>query len=380
MKRFNILWLLFILILLNSCGEDKENTTLQEYGFDTKNKLNDQAAISEQNNTGNQGLKPYYVMNKQFGMPIGVMPIPSTWKKQEANAENILFEAPNGVKVYNEIFNSFFYSNSPQRNQFTLQSGGNVKPIKSLQLLINEELKPFIESQGGRYINQFPLPQLAQFDKQFNSYLFKSTPEQRQTDCVVTEWEGPDGKLSMVIVRYFIAQYTSIGGLDWGYTLNSLEAPKAEYESAKNTYINALLNFQINPQWVQTNNQYYAQAAQQSNAAHQQRMASIQAQGQQILAAGRARSQAMDNQYNAWRSNQAASDAGHAKYIDGIYERRNMTDASGNIYKVDGYENNVWMNHNNEYIATDNSLWNPNTDNTTNNYNWQPLEETDNGY
>ena len=48
MKRFNILWLLFILILLNSCGEDKENNTLQEYSFDTENKLNDQAAISEQ--------------------------------------------------------------------------------------------------------------------------------------------------------------------------------------------------------------------------------------------------------------------------------------------------------------------------------------------
>ena len=80
------------------------------------------------------------------------------------------------------------------------------------------------------------------------------------------------------------------------------------------------------------------------------------------------------------RANQASSDASHSQYIDGIYERRNMADPSGNIYKVDGYENNVWLNNNNEYLATDNSLYNPNTDNTNNDYNWQQLEETDNGY
>jgi hypothetical protein len=367
------------LLFLISCNDKKENTEFPEYGFETET-INNQEQKPDKKNSNSQDLEAYYVMNQQFGIPVGAMPIPSSWKKKEQNSENIYFEGPNGIKVYNEVTNSFFYSNSQQRNQYTLQNGGNVQPVKDIQRLINEDLKSFIESQGGRFKNQFPLPQLAHFDKQFDSYLFKATPEQRHTDCIVTEWENSEGILSMVIVRYFIAQYTSIGGLDWGYTLNSLEAPKSEYENAKNTYINALVNFQINPQWVQTNNQYYAQLAQRNNAEHQQRMANIKAQGQQILANGRASSQALDNQYNAWRSNQAISDAGHAKYIDGIYERRNMTDETGNIYKVDGYENNVWMNNNNEYIATDNSLYNPNIDNTTNNYNWQQLEETDNGY
>lgn len=385
MKRFFSFYVILALLFLNSCGDKKEQTEFSEYGSDPENNIENQGNIpvqgnSEAKNSSGQKIKPYYVMNQQFGIPVGAMPIPSSWNKKEQNSENIYFESSNGVQVYGEVSNSFFYSNSAERNQYTLQTGSQVKPVKSVQRLIDEELKPLVEAQGLQFRNQFPLPQLAQFDNRFNSYLFKSTPEQRQNDCVVTEWESPDGKLMMVIVRYYIAQYTSIGGLDWGYTLNSMLAPKAEYDNAKNAYINSLVNFEINPQWVQAHNQYYAQAAQQSNAAHQGRMANIQAQGERSRAAGRASSQALDNQHNAWRSGQASSDASHSKYIDGIYERRNMTDQSGNIYKIDGYENNVWMNNNNEYIATDNSLYNPNTNSTTNNYNWQQLEETDNGY
>ncbi|HLV14033.1 MAG TPA: hypothetical protein VKY41_02555 [Xanthomarina sp.] len=380
MKRSNYFYTLLILILFCSCGENKENYEFPNDGFKTENNNSNQDVNSIQNKQKTHALKPYYVMNKQFGIPIGAMPIPSTWKKKEQNSENIYFEGPNGIEVYGEVSNSFFYSNSPERNQYTLNTGSQVKPVKSTQRLIEEDLRPLVEAEGLQFINQFPLPQLAQFDNKFNSYIFKSTPEQRHNDCIVTEWEGPDGKLTMVIVRYFIAQYTSIGGLDWGYTLNSMSAPKTEYENAKNAYINSLVNFEINPQWVQTSNQYYAQAAQQSNTAHQIRMANIQAQGEQMRAAGRASSQALDNQYNTWRANQASSDASHSQYIDGIYERRNMADPSGNIYKVDGYENNVWLNNNNEYLATDNSLYNPNTDNTNNDYNWQQLEETDNGY
>jgi hypothetical protein len=385
MKRLFPYYIILVLLFLNSCGNKNENSEFPEYGYETETNIDNQENIPSQENVSKQNsnkqdIKPYYVMNQQFGIPVGAMPIPSSWNKKEQNSENIYFEGPNGIKVYNEFFQRYFYSNSQQRNQYALQAGTKIQPVKDLQNLIEQELKPYAESQGMRFINQFPLQQLALFDKQLDSYLFKATPEQRHTDCVVTEWENTDGTLALIIVRYFVVQYTQIGGLDWGYTLNRLTAPKSEYASAKYAYINALVRFQVNPQWVQTNNQYYAQQAQINNAGHQQRMADIQNQGQRILAEGRARSQAMDNQYNAWRSGQAASDKNQAKFIDGIYERRNMADQSGNIYKIDGYENNVWMNNNNEYISTDNSQYNPNANAPTNDYNWNQLEETENGY
>src|SRR5690606_3032042 len=217
MKRSNYFYTLLILILFCSCGENKENYEFPNDGFKTENNNSNQDVNSIQNKQKTHALKPYYVMNKQFGIPIGAMPIPSTWKRKEQNSENIYFEGPNGIEVYGEVSNSFFYSNSPERNQYTLTTGRQVKPVKSTQRVIEEDLRPLLEAEGLQFINQFPLPQLAQFDNKFNSYIFKSTPEQRHNDCIVTEWEGPDGKLTMVIVRYFIAQYTSIGGLDWGY-------------------------------------------------------------------------------------------------------------------------------------------------------------------
>lgn len=367
----------FALLFLSSCGDQQKQTEFStaELSFETAPVPQVETPIKREK----AELEAHYIMSKQFGIPIGALQLPPSWKKQAPNSENIYLESPNGIKIYNEVLNSFFYSNNPERNQFTAQAGSQVKPVKSLQQFIKEDLTTQMQGIGARYLNQFPLPQLADFDNKFNSYLFKSTPEQRQNACIVTEWETKEGNLGFVIVRYFVAQYTSLGGLDWGYTLNILEAPKSEYEAAKNTYINALINYQINPNWLQASNQYYAQAAQQSSINHQNTMASIQAQGASIRAAGQANSQILDNQFNSWKTRQTTSDISHSNYIDGIYDRRNMTDQTGNTYQVDGYENNVWMNTNNEYIATDNSLYNPNTDNTTN-YNWQQLDETDDNY
>ncbi len=48
---------------------------------------------------------------------------------------------------------------------------------------------------------------------------------------------------------------------------------------------------------------------------------------------------------------QASSDASQANYVDGIWEQRYMTNPNtGQQYKVEGYNNQVWMNQNNEYI------------------------------
>jgi hypothetical protein len=108
-------------------------------------------------------------------------------------------------------------------------------------------------------------------------------------------------------------------------------------------------------------------------------MAQIKSFGEANTRRHNERMAASDARHNAWMGGQAASDAGHAAYVNGIWERQNMTDYNGNQYQVDGYDNNVWINQNNEYIGTDNTLWNPNTDNTTNYDTWNQLQTTDDG-
>jgi len=327
--------------------------------------------------THSKSLKLYKIKNKQFGMLFGAMPIPSTWKTVNNKKDNIMFEDPNGTKVYGERYNRFFYSNNPQQNYYSQQNGTKVKAPKTIEQVIHEDLKPFLEANGLTYLNQFPLPELAKADQQLDNALFKSVPEQKTYTCIVTEWETKNGNKSLGVIRYFTNYYTTVGGMDWGYTLNAMDAPKSVYEESKKDYINALLNLQVNPNWLKRNNQYYANQSQQSSIQHQQRMASIKAQGQAAISNGNTYSSILDSNHESWQRRNAMTDAGQSKSVNAIWERSTMNDQSGNTYQVEGYYNNVWKNNNNEYIGTNNTNWNPNIDNTTNSIDWEQLEYSD---
>ncbi len=412
MKTSHLFYILIATLLCFSCG-GKETNDNSEFDFESEdyaqldnqqvnysqngsaqqnanyqnpnknNNQNSQNANYQANNNqqqqkpNNNGLKSYTIMNQQFGIPFATIQIPQSWNKKSKNQENIMFEGANGVKVYNEQFYSFSYHNDQQRRQFIQQNGSNVQPLKSLERVINEDFKPCLQKEGVTFIRQYPLPQLAQYDKRIDSYIFKATPENKQFQCMVTEWKDEKGNLSVGIVRYFITQYTSIGGIDWGYTINSMDAPKGAYGNAKNALINALLKLQINPQWVKANNQHYSQVAQQNNAGHQARMRSIEATGRAIRQNGKTYSDISDSSHESWKRRNGITDAGQANAVNSIWERSNVTDQSGSTYQVEGYSDNVWKNDNNEYIGTDNTNWNPNIDNTTNGDNWEQLEYND---
>lgn len=368
-------FLLICLAFCNfSCFQQKNDNLYSD--FDTEYENIDNTEISNKNNTS-KGLKLYKIKNQQFGMIFGVMPIPNTWNVVNNTKDNIMFEDPNGTKVYGERYNRFYYSNNPQQNYYSEQNGSQIKPPKDLNSVIHEDLKPFLASKGINYIGQFPLPQLAQADQQLDNALFKSVPEDKKFSCIVTEWEDNNGNKSLGVLRYFTNYYTSLGGMDWGYTLNAMEAPKSVYEEAKKDYINALLNLQVNPNWLQRNNQYYAQQSQQSSAQHQQRMAAIRSQGQAAINTGNTYSSILDSNHDSWKRRNAITDAGHSNSVNAIWDRNTMNDQSGNTYQVEGYYNNVWKGNDDYYIGTDNVNWNPNTDNSTNQINWEQLEYSD---
>ncbi|XCF05837.1 hypothetical protein ABI125_14110 [Tamlana crocina] len=359
MKTVHLLLALWILSFI-SCGQQKENNFANYEDGYTENVPDENIKKHKATNS----IKGYQVMSKQFGMPVGTMPIPSSWQVKNNKKEGILFESADGVKVYGERFKSHFYSNNQQQNYFAKQGGSIVMPPKSISRVIQEDIKPYAESQGLRLVNQFPIPELAQFDKRFDSYLFKGVPENKQFQCIATEWEDQNGDKSIGIIRYFTNQYTTLGGMDWGYTLNSMGAPSDKYKQAKKDFINSLVNFQINPQWVQASNQHYAKLSGQSAAAHQQRMAAIKAQGQAIINNGNTYSSIIDSNHESWKRRNDMNSAGHAKTVNsGIWERSTVTNPnSGQSYQVEGQYDYYYGNNDDGYIGTDNALYNPNLD------------------
>ncbi len=404
MKASHFLGLL--LFVLWSCGEQKEidNTaySFSEDEFEVGNYSNideysniddyarqenysnvdNNATYGNRDNTQNynNGLKPYKIKAQKHNMLFGILPIPNSWEIVENKQENILFKGPNGEQVYGENFKNFFYSNNQQLNYYAQQGGTEVKPVMSIDALIKDYFVPEMKTLGAEFTGKFRLAQLAQADQNFDKALFKSFPEQKQYDCVVTEWADKEGQKAALIIRYFVTHYPTTGGIDWGFTVNSISAPNNVYERAKQDYINALVNFQYNPNWIKANNAYYQQMSKQSTLAHNQRMQAIKAQGNASANISSIYSSISDSNHESWKRRNGMTDAGHANSVNSIWDRTNMYDQSGNQYQVEGYSNNVWVNNNDQYIATDNYNYNPNMDQSTYNTDWEQLSESNDNY
>ena len=215
MKAWHFIYTLSLFLVFSSCGQ-KQNTDASEIGYDFENYQEDIDSLYTENiNTQkmNIKIKGYQVINKQFGIPVGTMHIPDSWEIVEK--DKVLFESLDRVKVFIESFKSYYFSNDQQVNYlYSQQNNIEIKPVKSLDRLLKEDIIPVVQSQGLKWVNQFSLPELAQFDKRFDSYLYKSIPENKQFQCVVAEFLDKNGIKSMCIIRYYTCYYSDAGGVD----------------------------------------------------------------------------------------------------------------------------------------------------------------------
>tara|TARA_R100001230_G_C5688470_1_gene199751 strand:- start:896 stop:2038 length:1143 start_codon:yes stop_codon:yes gene_type:complete len=320
----------------------------------------------------NDAMKYFNTIDSRNGIVMSRIPLPSSWQKQ--NGGDYLYTGPNGIKIHGERGGSFIFSKDPQMNQMYQQSGMQVQLPKSIEQVINEGFMEYADKINRKLVRKYPMPQIAAWDKQFDDQLYKSMPSQKTFTVMGLEWRDPDGTSFLTILHHFVS-YDQYGGY-WGITYSVLEASEGAFDQAKTQYINGLLNQQINPQWLQAVNQKDMQIAQQSNAAHQQRMANIKSFGDQNTARFNDRMAAMDQNMASWRANQAASDRNQEQFVDYIYGNTNVSDPNtGQTYKVEAGANQYWMNNQGEYIKSDNSLYNPNLDQNINNQTWTEYEE-----
>ncbi len=369
------LFLAIVSIFFASCfnGEKQnydEDDNFQEY-------YNEEITSENHRNNNNQiasndALKYFNTIDSRNGMVMSRIPFPASWQKQ--NGGQYLYTGPNGIKVHGERGGSYMFSNDPQMNQMYQQSGMQVQLPKSIDQVINEGFMEYANKINRKLVRKYPMPQFAAWDKQFDDQLYKSVPSQKNFNVMGLEWRDPDGTSFLTILHHFVS-YDQYGGY-WGITYSVLEASEGAFEEAKTHYINGLLNQQINPQWLQAVNQKDMQIAQQSNAAHQQRMANIKSFGDQNTARFNDRMAAMDQNMASWRANQAASDRSQEQFVDYIHGNTNVSNTNtGQTYKVEAGANQYWMNNQGEYIKSDNSLYNPNLDQNVNNQTWTEYEE-----
>jgi len=371
---YTLIGLLFMAIV--SCtGQNNTDNAYGQSNYDYSNQDQGQDQPGQQAFAQNQSgdkIVMHPVIDPKTNRPASHIPLPTSWKIEtnvKGNSPGIT--GPNGIEVYFYPFVGFMYTNDPYMQQAYQAAGQQMRPPAGIENVMNQDVAQRAQSIGLKFIRQYPLPQVAQADKNYSAQLFKTGQQQETFLAAGSDWEDKDGKKVAIITHY--TENVGQGTVYWGYYMQVLGSNAGAFENAKNTYINSLVNTQHDPQHIANYNQREAAKANQSWATHNQKMQNDQANFD-------ARQRAHQSSVDAWNkasmdgynSRSAAQDRMQDQTINSINETEYVTDpANGQQYQVEGYANEYWMNGQGEYIRSDNSLYNPNLDPNRNHQSWQ---------
>ncbi|MFT5892665.1 MAG: hypothetical protein ACI9Y7_002777, partial [Dokdonia sp.] len=268
-----------------------------------------QKKLSE--NRSKKAIKHLPIPDYQRNMVMALLPVPESWNFYKGNDPEIFLEGPGGIKAFYIRGNTFMYSPNGYINQSAQQMGWEVKPFEPLENTV-QLLHTSITSQGGKFLNQYHLPQFERAAYAFEQQIFKAIPEQKSFKVIATEWEDKNGIRSLIIIQHYYAQTQE--SYNWGYNLEAMEAPSAIFKTATQDFLNAKLNIRMNTQWVTAVNNQNRQQSRQTTEGHIKRMGDLRAQGQQII--------------NNGKQHDAMTTRNHQKFMDGLNDQITVTSPS----------------------------------------------------
>lgn len=330
-------------------------------------------AIAPQNN---EKIVLHDFHDPQSGMVSVQLPLPASWQVMKNGGNGApSVTGPNGLKIIDFPAQSFLYTPDQQSQYFHQQNGSNVRQMPGVDQLIEQDAIPWARTQGLEFVRKYEIPEITRVDAWYNEQLYKVFPVQSSNAAIGTEWKAQNGDPFFMLIHLMVQEGNGLQ--TWFYYVNGLQAEPGYFQTAKQHLIFGLANARYNPQQIQAYNQREAQRAGQSWAAHQQRMASNQANFEASQRAIVDSNNAVNDAImGGWRERNAITDRSHSQYIDSIQDKTNVINPStGQTYKVDAGANNYWINNDQKYITTDDYNYNPNTDPSLNQQNWEKVEE-----
>lgn len=373
----------FLFLALNSCTDQNSSDNLNS-GEKSYTESESDYSNQDQANTFNAANEPgvaqdqrgdkivmHPIMNPKTNQPSAHIPLPASWKMHtNVQANGPVITGPDGVEVYYYAYQGFMFSNDQYMQQAYQASGQQMRRPAGIENVMNQDVAQMAQSIGLKFIKQYPLPQVAQADKNYSDQLYKVGQQQSAFLAGGSDWEDGKGNKVAVITHY--NENAGQGSIYWGYYIQVLGSKATAFENAKNVYINGLVNTQYNQQGIAAYNQAEAAKANQSWTTHNQKMQNNQAD---FDAQQRAHQSTVDawnkSSMDGYNSRSASQDRMHNQTINSINETQNVIDPNtGQQYQVEGYSNQYWVNGQGQYIPSDNSLYNPNLDPDYNNQNW----------
>ncbi len=347
---------------------------------------------SRENSKTAQGkkLKNVKVYDNTNGLVMLHFPIPKDWNYDGTKNAEFMLTAPNNIKVAQAEPQTYAYSNDALSLQTLqqMQSQGQaqdiqIAPVTSLSDILKTHVIPSAESQGYTLNKDYELPGVLAFLQRYESGMLKTSMKSK-FHVRGTEWKDSNGNKSFIVfVQTIMYKH---GFIYWTFQSTELEAPEAHFNDAKDAFIYALANRQINMAWqhaknkellesIRSNNAYWEKVTRQRQIQHNQRMAAIESRGNTSRSIGNTYSDILDISHAGYLKRDAMNSSGQSKTVNMIGERSTISSmATGEQYNVQSGSKYYWVNNNGAYFGTDNSFFDPRTDNRINNQEWSQFE------
>ncbi len=322
-----------------------------------------------------QQLQP--VTSAGSGRVLHYLPLPEGWQVQGPKwSGQVFMTGPQGISVSSLPVESYMYDCNAQQMQAAHMQGQAVAQPVALSHIVEQSLAPHIQQMGGRLLRQYAVPQLLAVDQPINELAVQAHGFGFQgMDMLATEWVGPDGSKSLLLLTQLYLRSRMGFGM-WQLYIEELEAPASLFEAAVKSYLDALTNKQVDRQAVLADGQarrrqHEAKMAQDqavwnersrsSAIAHNQRMAANQAAFDATQATHRETVNAVsDMSMNGYWSRSAASDRMQDNTVNMIREEQTVVNPySGQPLQVKQGYRRTFVDPDGNYYQTDDLFFQP---------------------
>ncbi|MEI2759833.1 MAG: hypothetical protein V9G42_10445 [Bacteroidia bacterium] len=374
MRTLKLIGYGLLITIFTSCGSGESSVQEADEGNESGTTTHASGRGSSDKNNNWEKLIAYELRDANGNLQ-STIPMPSTWKinNSRQNGEPTI-TGPGGIMVKDYPLQMFNYPFDQNTQYIYNQSGQQVRDFPGVEQFIQQDLVPVCRNQGLTFIKYYELPEITRIDKWYSDQLYQAMPMDKKTFAIGTDWQTSDGNPYFLLLHFSISTTEQLRM--WSYYASGLEADKDIFEKAKKQLLFSLANTRFELEPIMAYNRSEAEKAGRSWAQFNARMAQNQANFEASQRAHINKTNAINDAImSGWRERNAASDRMQERTIDGIYERTNVVDESGQKYKVESGYNQYWMNNDGEYISTDKVDYNPNLDDNMNNQKWQELKE-----
>lgn len=315
-------------------------------------------------------------------------PYPSGWDYDTNPGDQLLLTGPDGTKVYQTGSGQFFASDDPSARQAAQMANRQVAPAIPLDRFVDQNFSPYMSQRGYRPVNRFPLPKIVALQELWAAGMPQGL-SQKSFEALGVEWEGRDGSRAytqLVLTRIWSPPRQRPPSTVWSVSALELYAGREQYDAARNAFMYASDNTEPNPRWqiamneellrrIRADKQYADALTRESQIQHIGRMNAILARGQASASVAKINSDILDINHAGYLNRSNMVSAGQARTVDMIAGQSVIANAStGEHYRVDAGSKNYWVNAEGQYFRTDNSLYDPRTDQNISNQQWQRFE------